>query len=585
MGFWRRRFTRRNERGAVVAYAVIFLGVMMTSSAFVVDLGMQRVARSDAQAVADMLALDLAREIDGRTVAQLAPVLATVSAESLARNADIVGSEVPVVDYALGSMGSGGFTPMTSGVPTAVEVEVRAGVDFAFAGVTGRDRGNAVRSAQAASSSTACFRLGTFVAAVRSGDSTVLAPLNEMLGVNLDLVSYRGLADANLRLGQLAAEPTIGSPEALLSGSIRYSDLLSAMASALAKETPGVSTVALTALGKLVASQVTAGLGQISLANVLHVAPTDSAAMDVELSVLDIIGSARLSDGQYFLGVPNIQGGVPGVGWQFTGAIYLVSAAELACGAPNSPGATADTAQLDGTLGINFTNLPSISVPGLGTLQTPKGGGFLELEAGSGTGVLSSDVPVHCSTGPGDPTTYRVDVGTSLASYKLNANVSVAADVRVTDLLGFNLLGLLTDLLGLGLPSKLSLEVDVTLTIGTTKDASTSPVDVALPPNDVTPKSTGGSMLLDPASIVPTVTSVKIGGRSVELPLVKAITDLITHELVTAGQGFVGKTLTPLVNNINQQFIGPVARMVGLRLGGADVYAVGATCGRPRLVG
>ena len=54
--------------------------------------------------------------------------------------------------------------------------------------------------------------------------------------------------------------------------------------------------------------------------------------------------------------------------------------------------------------------------------------------------------------------------------------------------------------------------------------------------------------------------------------------------LVTTGKGFVEKTLTPLINNINNMFIGPVARMVGLRLGGADVYGVGITCSRPRLV-
>ncbi|WP_278259265.1 hypothetical protein [Nocardioides convexus] len=54
---------------------------------------------------------------------------------------------------------------------------------------------------------------------------------------------------------------------------------------------------------------------------------------------------------------------------------------------------------------------------------------------------------------------------------------------------------------------------------------------------------------------------------------------------MTSGKGFLEKTLTPLVANINNDFIGPVARMVGLRLAGADVYGVGVTCARPRLVG
>lgn len=594
MGLWRGRWRdrwrarRRDQRGSTLVFAAVFLAVLMTSGAFVVDLGMQRVARADVQAVADVIALDLARQLDGRTVAELEPVLDEAAAESLARNAAVIGPEAPELDYELGAMGPSGFVPMASGVPTAVRVVVDTEVPFAFAGITGEDSGGAVRSAAAESSSTACFRLGTFVAAIRSGDSTVLDPLNELLGVNLDLVSYRGLADADLRLSQLTAHPTIGSPEALLQGSIQYADLLDVMLDALSQETPGTNTVAISALGHLINSSTTTTVGAINLANVLHVEPTDKAALEVGMSVLDLIGSARLSDGQYFVGVPNIQGGVPGVGWQYTGAIYLVSAAELACGAPNSPGATADTAQLDGTLGIDFTNLPSITPPGLGTLQTPKGNGFLEIEAGSGTGSLIAPPPVQCGVNTvEDPSTFSVRVATALASYKLNANVTVSADVRTVDLLGLGLTSVLTNLLGniLLLGNRLSLEVAVTLSVGTQLGASTTTAGLSIPPNDVTPVTTGGAFNLDMATLTPTVTSVKIGGQSANLASVTALTNLIAHELVTAGKGFVEKTLTPLVNNINSMFIGPVARMIGLRLGGADVFAVGATCGRPRLSG
>lgn len=586
MGLCRGR--ERDQRGATLLFATVFLSLLMMSGAFVVDLGMQRVARSDVQAVADVVALDLARQLDGRTVAQLTPVLDAASAESLARNAAVIGPNAPDLDYELGTVGPEGFAAMSVGVPTAVRVVARAEVPFAFSGITGTDSGTATRSATAESSSTACFRLGTFVAAIRAGDETVLDPLNELLGVNLDLVSYRGLADADVRLSQLTANPTIGSPEALLQGSIRYSDLLAVMADALAKEGNGTNTVAIDALDKLISSQVTTTVGMISLGNVLHVSPTDKAALEVGMSVLDLIGSARLSDGQYFLGVPNIQGGVPGVGWQYTGAIYLVSAAELACGAPNSPDATADTAQLDGTLGIEFTNLPSISPPGLGTLQTPKGSGFLEIEAGSGTGALVSPPPVHCGVNTAaDPSTFAVRVASALASYKLNANVTVSADVRLTDLIGLGLTSVITNLLGniLLLGTKLSLEVDVTLSVGSQLNASSGTVGLSIPPNDVTPVTTGGAVNLSMATLVPTVTAVKIGGKSANLAAVTAVTNLIAHELVTVGKGFVEKTLTPLVNNINAMFIGPVARMIGLRLGGADVFAVGATCGRPRLVG
>lgn len=581
----RLRGRREDQRGAVALFMVAVLTLMMFSSAFIVDLGLQRVARSDMQAIADLVALDLARQLDGRSVAALTPVLDEALAESLDRNEGAIGED-PDLTYEMGAMGNDGFVAMSSGVPTAVRVVARTEVSFAFAAVTGAESGEAGRTAAAEASSTACFRLGTFVAAIRAGDSTVLAPLNDLFGVNLDLVGYRGLADADVRLEQLAATSVFGSPEELLSSSITYSDLVVATIEALSNE--GGNAVALQALGTILNSNVTSSVGFISLSDVLHVAPTDKAAMQVDLDVLDIVGSARLADGQHFLGIPNIQAQVPGVGFQFTGGIYLVSAAELACGVPNSIDATADTAQLNGTVGVTFTNMPSLNVAGLGTLQTPKGTGVLEVRSGSGTGRLVAPPAVHCGEGTAlDPTTMSVDVTTGLASYQLRSDVSVEADVRLADLLGLGLTSVLTNLLGniLLLGNRISLEVEVELRVGMDAGAGSGRADLRIPPNDETPISTGSSMHLDPALIVPTVKSVKLNGKSAQLSAVTAVTNLIVQAMVSTSKGFVEKTLTPLVDNINQQFIGPAARMIGLRLAGADVYAVGATCARPRLVG
>lgn len=584
---WQRRQRARSteQRGAVTLFMVALLAVLMGSSAFVVDLGLQRVARADMQAIADLVALDLARQLDGRSVGTLAPVLDAALDESLERNTSAVGDQ-PEVAYRMGVVGEDGFEPITSGVPTAVRVVAETDVDFAFAAVTGHESGSAGRSAAAEASSTACFRLGTFVAAIRSGDSTVLAPLNDLLGANLDLVSYRGLADADLRLAQIAATSVFGSPEELLSSEISYADLVLAMIEALSAE--GGNAVAVQALGSILSSTVTASVGAIRLADALHVSPTDRAALEVALDVLDIVGSARLADGQHFLGVPNIQAQVPGVGFQFTGGINLVSAAELACGVPNSIDAVADVAQLDGSVGVTFTNMPSLNIAGLGSLQTPKGTGTLEIRAGNGTGQLVAPPAVHCGANtPADPTTMSVAVTTGLASYQLRSDVSVVADVKLTDLIGLGLTSVLTNLLGniLTLGSKISLEVEVELRVGALATAGSGRADLMIPPNDETPVSTGSSVHLDPAAIVGTVKSLKLNGKSAQLSAVTAVTNLIVNHLVTAGKGFVEKTLTPLVDNINQQFIGPVARMIGLRLAGADVYAVGATCARPRLVG
>ncbi len=564
--------------------ALLIIALLMVS-AIVVDIGMQRVARADMQALADVVALDLARELDGRSVAALKAVESGLVATAIARNPDTIGSEADL-DIAWGAVGDDGdFEALASGSPTAVRVTAATVVAFAFSGVTGVDEGDARRNAVASASSSACFRLGSFVAAVRSGDSALLAPLGDLLGVDLKLVGYQGLAAADVTLGELAASSYIGSPERLLTGTVTYADLVHAMIDVLSDESPTANKVAIDALG--VVLDGAGQFGSLRLGDVIHVAPTDEAALDVALQVLDVLGNARMATGEHFLEIPNLHAGVAGLGNKITGSIALISAAELACGAPNSPEAVADTAQLSGTLGIEFVNLPSLNL-GIGTLQTGKGTGSLVVEVGKGTGQLVSPPVPHCGDGTaGDPHTFSVRVGTQTASYRLSMDLSVGGDLKLSALdglgLGDLLGGLLSGVLG---NKKTAVDIGVTLSVGTTAGPGTSTADLRMPPNDTTPVETGSSVYLDPSKLVATITGVKIGGNTIDnLAGMRPLTDLVVAALTSVGNDFVHKTVAPLLENIDEILIGPVARMAGARFGGADVYAVGAVCGRPRLVG
>jgi hypothetical protein len=551
----------------------------MVSAAFVVDLGMARVTRSDLQAAADVVALDLAREMTGRTQAQLAPAGDWSNPSSAVRKAaartsgNLLGDGLEMsVDW--GSYTNGTWNTATD-PPSAVRVTAQADGLRAFSSkITTVDR-----SAVAVASSTACYRLGSFVAAVNTGDSTILGPLNELLGVNLDLVSYKALAAAQVRLADLAAQPTIGSPQALLTGSLSYSTLIKAMITVLSKDQ--ANSVAVSALNQVL--NVAPTLGSITLGNVLHVAPDDTAALNIAMNVLDIVGSASLSNGQHFLSIPNLQAGVPGVGFQFTGALNLISAAQLACGAPNSAAARAHNSQLDGDIGIIFTNLPSLNTAALGTLQTAKGTATIGVHIGNADGQLVSPPDVHCGANTaGDPTTMTVNVASLLSSYTLDIDLNVQGSVKTTDLLGLGLSNILASL-GLGLLNKVDIDVGVHFKFGTTAQPSTSTANLRLPPNDVTPVSTGTSVYLDPNSLVASPTAVTMNSKTVALSNVTALTSPILSALTTGNNNFVDKTLVPLLDNLNNGYIGPVAKMIGLRFGGADVYAVGATCGWPSL--
>ena len=90
-----RRTGRRGERGAIIPMVAMLLVVLIPSTALAVDLGMQRVVRRDMQAMADVVALDLVRLVDGRTAAQIRSGyngLSTLDAalvKSVARNDDV----------------------------------------------------------------------------------------------------------------------------------------------------------------------------------------------------------------------------------------------------------------------------------------------------------------------------------------------------------------------------------------------------------------------------------------------------------------------------------------------------------------
>lgn len=576
---------QKDERGAVALFVALILAVLLSMTAIVVDLGMHRVTRADLQALADMVALDLAREIRGsRTQADLAPAGDTGSpssaaSKSIARNSDILGEGLTVlVDW--GSY-EDGVWDTAEDPPSAVKVTASADTDYAVADGSS----DTSRTAYAVASSSACYRLGSFVAAVDAGDSTVLSPLNDLFDVNLTLVGYKALADANVTLADLAATSAIGSPTQLLTGSVTYSDLIRALIEVLSNEPGSSNSAAVSALGAVL--QASSTVGSVYLGDVMHVSPTDRAALEMELNVLDIVGSARLANGDHFVQVPNLNASVPGVGSQFTGGLTLISAAQLACGKPNSPESVARNAQLEGSLGVEFVNLPSLSIPGFSTLLTEKGDGTLLVDLADGTGSLVEPPEVYCGDGTAsDPHRYSVNVATELASYSLRSHLTITGQVKVTDLAGIGLTGLLTQLgiVSLLNNAKVDIKVEVDLAVSTSSAAGTSTANLSLPPNDVTPYQTGTSVTL-PTNIVPTISVVLIDNKVAPVAQAGPLTTLIVNELISASNGFVAKTLRPLIDNINDSFVGPVARMVGLRFGGADVYAVGAVCGQPALWG
>lgn len=597
---------RRREQGAVAIFlSLVICFVMVPLAALAVDLGSQRVARRDAQAVADTVALDMARTLGGGTT--------PTDAMAQARAATISGvaGSAPTVHVYTGyiadgatflsnqSLGCDGTTtngyfatPPAGTSPNAVLVAVTGSVPFSFHSGSG----GVCRSAIAATSPTACYKLGSWAAAVKLGDTAMPSQLNDIFGFNpnqVSLASYQGLAGASVTLAQLAATAQFGTPTALLTGTTTFSRLLAATVSALNTQNNPANAAAISTLGGF------ATVGQttpaFSLFDVVGVDPSDTAALAMKVNVLDLLTSSMLvADQNHAVYIPNLWANVAGTGNTVGSTLAITEGAVRRCGRPNTEQSHATTAQVAGAISFDLINTSSLNLGSGNTVQTGQATGSLDVNVAKADAQLVDPPLIHCSTGSGDPTTFSVNVTGGLASAGLTIHVPVSGSVKLAYLSALGIpLGTIT--------VALNLTVDITATV--TSGTTSGRADLSLPPNDTTPVAVGGSPLrLSGVALVPSVSSsgfsatvtagllgiinagatLSAGDASLASTL-SAITTKLTSTSDTSS--FASKTFVPLTANIDSGVLGPLSKGLGLRVGGADVYGVGADCATPALKG
>jgi len=291
----------RAEHGAVTLTVAVCLTVLMAAASFALDLGMARVGVRDIQAVADLVALDQARLIDGRTTSELAadPSWTAGLAASVGRNDDTFPSS-PDVTAMLGTYNAdtGIFAPTSEAqVPTAVRVTSSADVDYLPRPGSLR----VSRSAVAMNQKTACFAVGSYAAQIKSNNSSLLTALvGERL--NVGLVTYQGLLDLDVSLLALAAKLGVGDVEGLEDvENISVGDFYVAIAQVLRQD----GQTAAASLLEGVLRAIVSGLPAIDLGGLIAANNPDGAVLDARMNVLDLVaGSAFLADGNNFVHVP-----------------------------------------------------------------------------------------------------------------------------------------------------------------------------------------------------------------------------------------------------------------------------------------
>lgn len=361
------RFRRRrtDERGAAAVLMGVGLTLVLVAiAAFSVDLGMQRASRRDMQALADVVALDLARRLDGRTVTALAATMDTEMAKSVARNGDTLG-DAPTLDWDLGKMVDGSFVELSgSAVPSAVRVNARTDVDFAFGGVTGVAQGGAGRTAVARAETGACFAVGSYAARINLGDGTILGPLLQALGTNvgLSVLDAQGLAGADIQLLDLVDTGLVaGGFDELVGADVTVGQFYLAVADVLENQGGhGAQVALLRQLATVAVKDVV-----INVADVVGVDSTNSVGLDAVVNVFDLVSTAAfVANGQNAISVPNLNVNVVGLS-TLTASVKIGQKPIGYCG--RAKAVRGETSQVEVNLSGNLLNLnlglASISAP------------------------------------------------------------------------------------------------------------------------------------------------------------------------------------------------------------------------------
>ncbi|NHC22710.1 hypothetical protein G6553_05910 [Nocardioides sp. IC4_145] len=586
------------------------MAVLVLIAAFAVDLGMQRVARRDMQAVADVVAMDLSRELKGQSTGTILDSAAfkTAVAQSVARNDDNILGAAPTLLVEVGLVSATSFIPTGSlthragdsavgtvtkttpgALPNAVRVTANGGVDFAFTS----GRGDVSRTAVSTTQSYACFRVGSYALSVDPGNPNDPESklINALLGdaLNVTAIGYHGLADANISLAGIAAALNVGSPEGLAAvEGLTVRHLVEVSAAVLLREA-GAVTADVSLLQSLQEKASVLLDATIDLDRVLTLTTASPAALATDINVLDLLaGAVLVANGENLLKT--------GVIWNepaiSKGEVLLqvIEAPRQGCG-PIGTKVSTSQVKLHTTIelqpGSKLWNLDVVKVDGKVPL-------VVDVDVAKADATLTR---IKCGAGStADKQEVDVQVDRSNIRLGLSAPLHLSGTLGLGSLV--NDLWSLLSRLGLGnlLTTLFSrapqLRFDITVEAGASLDSgSTSSTAPFKHPDQqygaLVPVSPRDTLKLPAASVVigdiTGSVSLIVGGEDKgevllgELNL-GGLISAITSEIVN-------KSVNPLINNVNA-IINPLTSMLGITANGADVIVQAPpSCDVPRLVG
>jgi uncharacterized membrane protein len=458
--------TGRDESGAALPLVALCVVVLLLAVGFTVDLGSLAARTRRLQGLADLLALDAAKELNGQECqasyrksgeavasTQYDHVVAAAVASGVRNGHTVAGNRTLNVE--LGTLtrdGNGDIVYSASGKPTfnaiagcasssthpeAVRVIVGDRVAYEFARVVGFSGQSPTRSAIGVQRPIGALTIGSYVGTV---DSTQSAMMNSILGsmlcaavtpcnASLSAAGYNGLAASHVTLADLQAAGGFASPDALLNANLTAAQIFTYAATAESGSTVADSN-AKTALGQLATSSTSTTKVKLRDFITVQQGGTDADGNDIAgetgVNLMSLVqASAALMNGSGAVSIPAAAittAGLPVGVSSLTASLDLVEGPKSVVG---QPGVSVTTKQVRMTLTptLNVSVLSGFASPAAVTGTMP-----IVITGGTGTGTLTA---TSCYTGgaPGITTSTQVQA----------TSTSVSGSLTVKTLLGITL--------------------------------------------------------------------------------------------------------------------------------------------------
>jgi len=601
----------RRETGAVaVMMALVICFVLIPLAAFTVDLGMQRVARKDMQAVADTVALDMARELNGGTTPSNSD--ATASAALIKG----VTGKTPTVTVRVGYLNLTDTSKYTSnqslgcGVPSgtainngyfsttipsgqsanAVLVTASGSVNFSIHGGSG----SVCRSAIGQAQQNACMTMDSYAAALHTGDSTVLGPLLKILGTNIDLgaLNSSGILDTSLGvlsfLNVLQTNLGVGSFDQVLNTQVTAAQIVQAEIDALNKQ-GGAANAAAQFLQSAIGAHIPA-LGSIKVGDLLGLTQGGMAGLATNLNPLDLAAAAiQLANGTNPVAVTVTGQNLTGLSVSATigsrpmsvclgdGTKTMSQSSITATADINAPGT------LTGALTSLVNALNGLLSGVLGLLGSLLGGDTYDLPQVT-LGKISATVKL--ATASGKVTAVNCDGGQAKSLSVLEgaslAPITLTIPISVTETRHYG------GVLGVGRKSEsVTSTINIIATTDPTSDKSVA--DTLLVPDDVAKGKAGpaGDLSLGNLRVSVDMTSVNdttpfSNGYFLFNKLLNGVTSVANSITTNLLAPLTSTVITPLLNTLTTT----LKNLVGLTVAGSNYKPNdNVSCGTPNLKG